>query len=203
MSSNASKKASGAAMSAEDKKLALQQQMWEQQQHNIQPFLDYGGNSLGGLGKLMGGDYSGFLNSPEFKARVGFANDQFNNGAAAKFRLFSGGAQNDRDELNQNLAAQGLGDYRNFLQWGANLGQNAAAGYGQAAQNYANQAGNAYGAIGAAQGANALTQANVWNSTLGGLAGLVGANSGSPFASSYGNNSLYGSGSNYADKGYK
>lgn len=95
-----------------------------------QPYLQYGqgAGGLGGLQGLAGGDYSGFMNSPDFKARTMFANQQFNDGAAAKYRLFSGGAQNDRDELNQNLAAQGLGDYRQFLQWGAGMGQQSANG---------------------------------------------------------------------------
>lgn len=198
---HAANKASSAEQEAANKALELQQQMWQQQQANLQPFMGYGAGAggLGGLSQLMGGDYSGFMNSPDFKARVQFANDQFNNGAAAKYRLFSGGAQNDRDELNQNLAAQGLGDYRNALMWGANLGQNAAAGVGQAGQNYANQAGNLYGQIGNAQASGALTNANIWGQTLGGLAGLAGSAFGNPSKSAY--TGSYGGGNDAAQFG--
>jgi hypothetical protein len=137
----------------------------------------------------MAGDYSGFMNSPDFKARVGFANDQFNNGAAAHYRLFSGGAQNDRDELNQNLAAQGLGDYRNALMWGANLGQNAAAGVGQAGQHSADAVGGYLQNQGQTSAYNALNQGQNNANTISGLGSLLGSYLG---RSSYGNNNQWG-----------
>lgn len=180
-----SDKATNAQVNANQQALALQQQMWQQQQQNLAPFMQYGqgAGGLGGLASLMGGDYSGFMNSPDFKARVQFANEKFNDASAARFRLFSGGAQNDRDELNQNLAAQGLGDYRNALMWGANLGQNAAAGVGQAGQNYANAAGNLYGNIGNAQATGYGNTAGFYTG-LGGLLGNLAGGMGS--SSSYG-----------------
>lgn len=169
---NQADKATDAQVNSAQQGLDLQKQMWQQSQANQQPYMGYGqgAGGLGGLSALMGGDYSGFMNSPDFKARVDFANDQYNNGAAAKFNLFSGGAQNDRDELNQKLAAQGLGDYRNALMWGANLGQSAASNQAQSSQNYANQASGLYGLQGNAQ-------ATGYGNTAGlgmGLGGMLG-----------------------------
>ena len=186
------RRAADAQAKASEAAIAEQRRQYDQMRADQSPFMQYGQGSLGGLNSLMSGDYSGFMNSPDFKARVQLSNEQFNNGAAARYRLFSGGAQSDRDALNQNLAAQGLGDYRGFLQWGANLGQNAAAGVGQAGQASANQIGgylqNRGDAQASAYGANA---------GLGyGLAGILGQQpwaQNNMFGSSYGGG--YGTGS--------
>lgn len=192
MSSNAAKKASKAQQGSAQDQLDFQKWIYEQNRGNQQPFMDYGqgAGGLGGLSALMGGDYSGFMNSPDFKARVQLSNDQFNNGAAAKYRLFSGGAQNDRDTLNQQLAAQGLGDYRNALMWGANLGQSAASGQAQSGQAAANGMASAYANMGNAQANGAIGQGSAWASTLSGLgqafSGYMGGQNAGTATSAYG-----------------
>ena len=184
---SASDKATKAQTNAQQQALALQQQQWQQQQQNLQPYMGYGtgAGGLGGLSALMGGDYSGFMNSPDYLAAQKAMQYSLDHGAAARGRVFSGGFAKDAMEAQGDLASQYLGNYRNALMWCANLGQNAAAGVGQAGQNYANQAGNIYGNIGNAQASGALTNANLYGQTLSGLAGLFGANS-NKTASSYG-----------------
>jgi hypothetical protein len=182
----ASDKATSAQVNAQQQALDLQQQMYQQQQQNLQPYMGYGqgAGGLGGLSALMGGDYSGFMNSPDYMAARDAMQYAGDHGAAARGRVFSGGFAKDMAEAQGNLASQYLGNYRNALMWGANLGQNAAAGVGQAGQQYANSASNAYGNIGNAQASGALTNANIYGQALGGLAGLLGANS-NKTASSY------------------
>lgn len=173
----ASDKATDAQTNASQQNLALQQQMWQAQQANLAPYNTFGQGSagLGGLQQLANGDYSGFYNSPDYMSARDAMQYAGDHGAAARGRVFSGGYAKDMAEAQGNLANQYLNSYRGSLQFGANLGQNAAAGFGQAAQNYANQAGNAYGAIGNAQASGALTNANIYGNTLGGLAGIFGA----------------------------
>lgn len=148
-----------------------QRRQYDQSRQDQTPYMQFGqgAGGLGGLQALANGDYSGLFNSPEFKARTTFANQQFNDGAAAKFRLFSGGAQNDRDELNQNLAATGLGQLTSHLQWGAGLGQNAASGVGNLGAMSANQIGGQYGQIGQAGQQGAYDRTNAWGGALSGL----------------------------------
>lgn len=196
--SNSAKKAANKQQAASQAQLDWLKQNYGDAQGNFNPYMDYGKGALGGLNALMGGDYSGFMNSPDFKARVQFANEQFDNGAAAKFRLFSGGAQNDRDQLNQNLAAQGLTDYRNFLMGGAQMGQNAAAQLGSIGNGTGAQMGQAYGAMGTAGANGAISQGNAWASGLQGLSSAFGNYMGSRNATSA---SVYGGGSNASNFG--
>lgn len=183
---NQQKKAASAQQQAGKDALALQQQMWQQQQANLGPYMQYGAGAggLGGLSSLMAGDYSGFENSPDYI----YARDEMRDGidasAANVGRLYSGGQNLDLARHLNGLASQNLGNYRSALMWGANLGQNAAAGVGQAGQQYANAAGGLMGNIadakGTGYGANAAMA-----SGLGGLLQGVFANNSQP-QSSYG-----------------
>lgn len=188
---HASDKATSAQTNAQQQALALQQQMWQQQQANNAPFMQYGqgAGGLGGLSALAGGDYSGFMNSPDYKAAIASQMNAMDHSAAANGRLFSGGYAKDLGDAQANTAASFLNNYRGSLQWGANLGQSAANNQAQMGQNYANQAGNAYSNIGNAQASGALTNANIYGQALGGLAGLAGQAFKSPTASSYGGGS--------------
>jgi hypothetical protein len=132
------RKAADAGKQASQQSIAAWQGARDQAQGYQQPYREIGQAGLSGLQGIANGQYGQAFDSPFFKARVNFANDQFNNGAAAKFRLFSGGAQNDRDALNQNLASEGIRDYTNFNMGLAGMGQQAAgasAAYGLTAAN--------------------------------------------------------------------
>jgi len=165
------KKAANAQVDASKQALALQQQMWQMQQQNLQPFMQYGtgAGGLGGLGALAAGDYSGFMNSPDYQVGLDAQQRNLASKQSAKLDLFGGGASVDRDRAAQEYALSKFGDYRNSLMWGANLGQNAAAGVGQAGQAYANNAGNLYGQMADARGTGYGANAGA----LYGLAGLA------------------------------
>jgi hypothetical protein len=154
-------------------------------QGNFAPYLQAGQGGLNGLSALMGGDYSGFMQSPDFLAsqEAGvYAND---NSAAAKGRLFSGGYGADLNKWGQDHATQYLGNYRNSLFNLAGMGQNAAGQLGGIGTGTMSAMGQANGAYGDAQ-------ANRYGSIFGGLAGLggaVGSNWGNGSQSSYGGGS--------------
>lgn len=186
LQSKSASKAGDSQQQAAQQQLALQQQMWQQQLTNEQPFMNFGqgAGGLGGLAALMGGNYDGFMKSPDYQVGLDAYENQLANKQAAHYNLFSGGAALDRDRAAQDYALSKLGDYRNSLMWGANLGQNAATGVGQASQNYANQAGNAYGTMGQAASDTAIAQGNSWANTIGSLGNLAGQYFGKPVSTS-------------------
>lgn len=176
----AGNKASGAAKGASNANIAEQQRQFDQLQANQQPYMQFGQSQLGGLNSLMSGDYSGFQNSPDYQyARQQMIYGQ-DHSAAAHGRLNSGGYALDLAQGLNGLASQNLGNYRGALQWGANLGQNAAAGVGQAGQNMANQ-----NSLSRNNTANA--QGTAYGAQASGISSLAGAFAGAyrPGSSSY------------------
>lgn len=146
-----------------------QRQQYEQTRQDLMPFMDFGKQAIGGLGALNAGDYSGFLNSPDYQAAMQQGIGNMDRSAAAGGALFSGGHQRDLSQFNQGLASQFLGNYRNALFNQAQMGQNAAAQAGQFGANAANQIGNAQAGGILARGDN---NAQFAAGTLGGLNGL-------------------------------
>ena len=137
----------------------------------MQPYMQTGTLANSGIASLLGGDYSGFYNSPDFQARMKAGTDMFDSSAAARGGVFGGGATRGREMYAQGLAAQGLGEYRNWLGNVAGQGQNAAMGLSEMGANAGNSLAQLYGGQGnarassyAQQGAN---NANMVNSIFG------------------------------------
>ncbi len=175
LGNNAAEDAQDAQTEAAQAAIAEQRRQYDQSRMDQMPFMQYGLGQISGLEALMRGDYAGFENSPDYK----YARDQMiygqDHSAAARGRLQSGGYALDLAQGLNGLASQNLGNYRNSLQWGANLGQNAASGIGQLGAQAASNIGSAYGQIGQAGAQGAYDRANNWNNTIGGLAGLAGS----------------------------
>lgn len=172
---------------------AAQQQMdWIRQvygdaQGNFAPYLGIGQTGVNGLQSLMGGDLSGFWNSPDNVAQREGMNYGMDHSAAARGRLYSGGYGADLSKAQGDLAAQQLGNYRNSLFGLAGMGQNAAGSLGGIGTG-------TLGAMGQANGAYGDAQAGRYGAWYGGLAGL-----GNAFGSQYGGgqtSSAYGGGNN-------
>jgi len=140
-----------------------------------QPYLQYGqgAGGLGGLQALMSGDYSGFMNSPDYLASQKAGIYALDHSAAAKGRLNSGGFAADLQNAGQDHAAGYLGNYRNALFQGAGIGQQAANQSGAYQMNAAQGISNGLLGVGQAQaqryGANAGQAAGLF-----GLAGQYG-----------------------------
>jgi hypothetical protein len=151
-----------------------QKRQFDQFQTNINPYLEMGKTSIGGLNALNSGDYSGFENSPDYLYAQQAGTQRLDAGAAAHGNLWGGGADADRIALGQGLATQYMGNYRNALQYGATLGQNSAVGAGQLGQQNANSIAGAYGAMGQNSGNAGIANANAWGNFAGQAANLGG-----------------------------
>lgn len=135
----ANKAAKGAANAITD----AQQQQYDQTRQDLAPYRDLGSNAIPLLQKLYGGDYSGFMDSPDYQAAYTQGLDAIDHRAAARGGLFGGGNTRDAMQYGSGLASQYLGNYRGSLMNMIGVGQNAAGQTGQFGQNAANAIGNA------------------------------------------------------------
>ena len=119
------------------------QQQYEQTRQDLAPYRELGQSAVPLLQQLAGGDYSGFLSSPEYQFALSQGIQNLDRSAAARGGLFGGGHQRDLMQFNQGLASQQLGQYRGGLFDMLQLGQNAATQTGQFGANAAYNSGNA------------------------------------------------------------
>lgn len=137
---------------------------------NFAPYLGLGQQFSGGLQSLLGGDYSGFYNSPDYKAARDAMTYGLDHSAAARGRLYSGGYQADLSKAQGDLAAGYLGNNRNFLMSGAQMGQNAAAQLGSIGTGTGSQIMSGYQNLADARGTQAGASAAMANALASGLA---------------------------------
>jgi hypothetical protein len=178
------KGAQGAANAITDE----QRRQYEQTRGDLSPYMDFGKQAIGGLGALNAGDYSGFMNSPDylFASQQGIGN--LDKSAASHGSLFSGGHEKDLAQFNQGLAGQFLNQYRGSLFDQARMGQSAATNLGSFGAGAADQIGGAQAGYLQQRGDN---NAQFAAGTLGSLNGLFqGYRAGQPAG---GGGSSYGS----------
>lgn len=146
---------------------------YDQTRADYKPFLDAGYDALDLQGKFLAGDWSGFMNAPDYKFAVDQGLKALDRSAAAGGRLFSGGADADRIALGQGLATQYANNYWNKLAGRANQGQVAVGDLGGLGASMAARIGGQYGAIGNARATSYTQQAQNNAGFLLGLAGAV------------------------------
>jgi hypothetical protein len=141
--------------------------MYTDAQGNLAPYMQFGqgAGGLGGLSRLAAGDYSGFETSPDYMYTRGEMVKGLDRSAAAHLRLNAGGYPVELAGQLNGLASQNLGNYRNSLQWGAQLGQGSAMGLGQLGASSANTVMNGYAGLGDAR-------QSAYGASAGGLMGL-------------------------------
>lgn len=191
MSNNANKKAAGAQAQAAQQGIDKIQGFYDESKGYMQPYMNTGIIANNGLAQLLGGDYSGFYNSPDYKAAMQSGMDMRDNSAAARGMLFSGAHQKDLSDYGQQTAAQYLGNYRNFLGGTAGMGLQASTALGgfgaDAGNSIANLMGQGGSARASAYQANGMNNAGMMGS-LGSMFGnIVGNRGGSSGGSSGGN----------------
>lgn len=103
------------------------------------PWLQAGQGALGQLQALNSGNYSGFMNSPDYLWARDQGMEGINRQLAAHGSYYSGGGDADRMKFLSGLATQNLGNYRGALQSMAGLGQSTASGLGALGMNMAGQ----------------------------------------------------------------
>jgi hypothetical protein len=132
---------------------------------NLSPYMDFGQSAIPLLQQLNQGDYSGFLNSPDYLAARDLGQGQIDHSAAARGGLFGGGHTRDTMKFGSQLGAQYLGQYRNSLLNQLGGGQNAASTLTNAVTGQMNN-------IGDARQSAYQSQADTNTQLAGGLAGM-------------------------------
>lgn len=148
--------------------------VYQDAQGNFAPYLGLGQQGVTGLTALLNGDYSGFYNSPDYKAARDAMNYGLDHSAAAKGRLYSGGYMADLSKAQGDLAAGYLGNYRGFLGNVAGMGQNAAAQLGGIGTGTGGLVMQGYNNLANAQGQQAGAQAAMGVNFANGLQSLFG-----------------------------
>lgn len=201
---SAAKSAANANVQGQMAAIAEQQRQYNQSRSDEMPYMQSGVQNLGIMNSLNGGDFSKFYQSPDYQWTFNQGVHAQDASAAARGRLDSGGYGEDLTRFGQGLASQQYNSFYNKIAGLANQGQSAAAGVGYLGSNKANQIGNAYGNIGAANAQGIIGSANAWNNGLGSIAGMLtsssygrGGGGGAFAANGYGN----GNSSNYSNSG--
>ena len=162
--------------------------IYNQAQGNLSPYMQAGQGGLAGLASANAGDYSGFMNSPDYLYARDQAQSGIEHGASARGALFSPGTQVELGKQLSGLASQNFGNWRNSQMGLAEMGSRSAMGLGQLGLNAAD---------GVSRGLNGVGDAK--NSSYGALAGMIGS-AGNAFGgymgSRGGGTSSYGGGSN-------
>ena len=186
ISSNASQNAANTQANAANNATQLQQNMFNQTQQNLQPYMQGGGTALSSLlSKLQNGQLGGnftqqdYLNNqdPGYQFQLQQGQQGLQNSQAAQNGIMSGSAMKDLINFNQGTAATGYQNaYNRWLQQQQNtygqlsgvagLGENAAAGLGNTGASYANGMSNTITGVGNAQAAGQIGSANAWSGAL-------------------------------------
>lgn len=199
MGSQASKDAARRQQQAAREALALQREMFERQQANLEPFRASGLQAQNRLMSMLGlsndpqaegygslaRDFSmqDFEQDPGYAFRMSEGLKALERSAAGRGGAASGAAMKGITQYGQNLASQ---EYQNaFNRYMANrqarlsplqnlmgMGANAAAGLSSAAGQFGQIAGQTYGDIGNAQAAGIMGSANA---LAGGIGGAINA----------------------------
>lgn len=177
--SAAANKASQQQYQASQNALGLQQQMFQQGQQNLQPYMNLGAGASGQLANLYGipgvngstgqqPDFSSFTNSPDFL----FAQSQGNKGVqqylASTGQTQGSAGQQAISSFNQGLASQQYGNYFNRLTSLAGMGQGAATSSAGMAAQFGQTGGNTMMAGGANLASGTIGSANAWSQGISG-----------------------------------
>jgi hypothetical protein len=141
--------------------------------------------STGGAGSAGGGgnqyqagtgvpDFSAFYQTPDFLVARDEGIQGLDRGAAARGRLYSGGADADRMRFASNLGSQAFGNFQNNLFRLAGFGGQANSQLNQLGQNTGNQVGNQLSNIGQARASGYLNQGNAFSNAWSGVGSAFG-----------------------------
>jgi len=187
-SSSASDAASSAAQAqgqASDKSIAESQRQFDAIQKLLAPYTAAGPQALTGQQDLLGLNGSGaqgsaivgIANGPQMQAMTQQGENSILQNASATGGLRGGNTQGALAQFRPQLLNQLIQQQYGNLGGLTSIGQNAAAGVGNAGQNSSNQIINALQQQGAAQAGSALAQgqaqSSMWNN-IGGAASMLG-----------------------------
>jgi len=140
-----------------------QRRQYDQTRMDQLPFLEAGYDALRRQQAALGGDFSGFEESPDYKFALEQGLKSQERGAAARGGYMGGGADADRMALAQGLASQNFGNYWNRLAGRAGQGQSSATNLGGLGANMAGQIGGYNQDAAAARASSYANTANAWS----------------------------------------
>lgn len=189
VSSNAQKKAGNRAADAQVQAAEIaaeeQRRQFDKLQELLNPFVNAGTGALVGQQDLLGLNgmqaqqdaISGISNSAEFKTYLDQGQNAILQNASATGGLRGGNTQAALSQFAPQLLNQMINQRFTNLGGLTALGQNAAAGVGNAGMQSANNIGNLMQQMGAAQAGNALAQgkanAQMWGDITGALSNFA------------------------------
>ena len=155
ISSNQANGAANRAASAQERAAQLsvdeQRRQFDLARQDQAPWLAAGTDALGRQTAFLNGDFSGFMNSPDYKYALSQGLDTIDHRAAANGGLFGGGNTRDAIRFGSGLATQNADNYFSKLAGMSGTGQNTAQNLGQLGANMATNIGNQYGRAGDAR----------------------------------------------------
>lgn len=190
-SSSAAKNAANAQTDASNASIAEQQREYDQTRTDQMPFLQAGYGALDKENAFLNGDFSGFMNSPDYKFSLDQGIGALDKSAAAHGSLYSGGHSADLTQFAEGNADQFANNYWNKLAGQAGQGQVSANNLGSLGAEAANNIGNYLTNAGNARASSYLQQGNIAAQNIGNI-----GNAFNQWLGYYGNRG--GSGGNYS-----
>lgn len=207
----AATQAAAMSQASADKAIALQQQIFNQQQQNQAPWLAAGTAALGQLAQGMATPESAYMkpfSMADYTADPGYAFRQqqgmnaLQNSAAARGGLLSGNTLKGIQDYSQGLASEeyqnafnryqtNQGNQFNRLASVAGLGQTANTALNTAGSNYAGNVGNISMNNAATIGNAALASGQARASSLQGMGNALGSTNWGNVMNMFGSNSTY------------
>lgn len=169
----AAKSAANASQKATDATIAEQRRQFDLSRADQMPWLQTGQWALGQQQDALKGDWSGFMNSPDYQFALDQGMKSLDRSAAASGRLYSGGYGQDLTKYAQGMATQNYQNYMNNLGRLSNTGQSTAGNLGQLGQNFANSMGTALTNNAANRASSYQNQANAQSGLAFGLGNLA------------------------------
>lgn len=151
-----------------------QRREYDQSRTDQLPFLQAGYDSLNKENAFLNGDWSGFMNSPDYAYALQQGVRASDRSAAARGALGSGGHSGDLMQLGQGLALQNADNYWNKLAGRAGQGQSTAQNLGGLGANMATNIGNNAMNAANARASSYANTANAWGNYGNQLVGAIG-----------------------------
>lgn len=186
LSSNAQKSAANRASDAQVQAAQLgvdeQQRQFDAVQKLLAPYVNAGTGALTQQQNLLGLNgtdaqrqmIAGIQNSPQFSALKNIGEQSILSNASATGGLRGGNVQGALAQFSPNLLAQLIDQQYSRLGGLTSMGQNAAAGVGNAGMQTGQNISNLFQQQGAAQAGNALAEGKAQGSLYGGIGSAIG-----------------------------
>jgi len=172
--------AAAASNEAAQQAIDFQQGMFDQNQANMNPYMQAGERALGGQEALSGAlgpeaqaaAIAGIQAGPGFQSSLAQGERGILQNASATGGVRGGNTQGAMAQFSPQLLSQAVNQQYGMLGGLAGAGQNAAAGLGQMGANLGANVGNSLNQIGQTNAANAMAQYSMPRNMLGDIAGF-------------------------------